>query len=260
MDVAVSELRAHLSDYLDRARAGDEVVITDRGVPVRPAARPGPPPPRWSGWPPTGSSDAPRLLRAPGIRAAPPRPRRPVANLVSDQRRYRCRWSTSTPAPWSSCVVEESGSDLAAQLWDGCDAAVASRLAYPEESAPRSLAHGRAEPRPQPTTTWTPPSRHGSSTGPQYAQSSSPQPSNATPASWPAPCPARRRRRAPGQRPGPRRPRPHHRRLGPAAVRRRRQRRTTSCPGTPSRHVTCRHHHSRRRTPNQRTPPASARP
>jgi prevent-host-death family protein len=34
MDVAVSEPRAHLSDYLDRARAGDEVVITDRGVPV----------------------------------------------------------------------------------------------------------------------------------------------------------------------------------------------------------------------------------
>ena len=29
-------------------------------------------------------------------------------------------------------VVEETGSDLAAELWDGCDAAVASRLAYPE--------------------------------------------------------------------------------------------------------------------------------
>src|SRR5256885_2408732 len=34
MDVAVSELRAHLSDYLERARGGDEVVITDRGVPI----------------------------------------------------------------------------------------------------------------------------------------------------------------------------------------------------------------------------------
>lgn len=34
MDVAVSELRAHLSDWIDRARAGDEVVVTDRGVPV----------------------------------------------------------------------------------------------------------------------------------------------------------------------------------------------------------------------------------
>ena len=29
-------------------------------------------------------------------------------------------------------VVEESGSDIAAALWDGCDAAVSSRLAYPE--------------------------------------------------------------------------------------------------------------------------------
>lgn len=29
-------------------------------------------------------------------------------------------------------VVEEDGSDLAAALWDGCDSAVSSRLAYPE--------------------------------------------------------------------------------------------------------------------------------
>ena len=29
-------------------------------------------------------------------------------------------------------LVDETGSDLAAELWDGCDAAVASRLAYPE--------------------------------------------------------------------------------------------------------------------------------
>ncbi len=29
-------------------------------------------------------------------------------------------------------LVEEEGSELAAQLWDGCDAAVSSRLAYPE--------------------------------------------------------------------------------------------------------------------------------
>ncbi len=32
-------------------------------------------------------------------------------------------------------VVEESGSDIAAALWDGCDAAVSSRLAYPEVRA-----------------------------------------------------------------------------------------------------------------------------
>jgi predicted nucleic acid-binding protein len=29
-------------------------------------------------------------------------------------------------------LVEETGSVLAAELWDGCDAAVSSRLAYPE--------------------------------------------------------------------------------------------------------------------------------
>ncbi|HMD45265.1 MAG TPA: type II toxin-antitoxin system VapC family toxin [Acidimicrobiales bacterium] len=32
-------------------------------------------------------------------------------------------------------LVEEAGSVLAAELWDGCDAAVSSRLAYPEVRA-----------------------------------------------------------------------------------------------------------------------------
>lgn len=40
-------------------------------------------------------------------------------------------------------VVEEEGSDVAAALWDGCDAAVSSRLAYPEVRAALSAA-GRA--------------------------------------------------------------------------------------------------------------------
>jgi prevent-host-death family protein len=34
MDVAVSVLRAHLSEWVDRARAGEEIRVTDRGVPV----------------------------------------------------------------------------------------------------------------------------------------------------------------------------------------------------------------------------------
>jgi prevent-host-death family protein len=34
MDVPVTELRAHLSEWLERARGGEEVVVTDRGVPV----------------------------------------------------------------------------------------------------------------------------------------------------------------------------------------------------------------------------------
>ena len=86
MDVAVSELRAHLSDYLDQAREGAEVVITDRGMPIA----------RLLGV--TATTTLERLT-ADGIiarSAAPrprasgqprPRPRRPIADIVSDQRR-----------------------------------------------------------------------------------------------------------------------------------------------------------------------------
>jgi hypothetical protein len=38
-------------------------------------------------------------------------------------------------------VVEEAGSDIAADIWDGCDAAVASRLAYPEVRAALAAAN-----------------------------------------------------------------------------------------------------------------------
>ncbi len=34
MDVAVSELRSNLKAWVERARAGDDVVVTERGVPV----------------------------------------------------------------------------------------------------------------------------------------------------------------------------------------------------------------------------------
>lgn len=34
MDVAISDLRAHLKSYVERARAGERVVVTERGVPV----------------------------------------------------------------------------------------------------------------------------------------------------------------------------------------------------------------------------------
>jgi predicted nucleic acid-binding protein len=37
-------------------------------------------------------------------------------------------------------LVEEEGTDLVAELWDGCDAAVASRLAYPEVRAALAAA------------------------------------------------------------------------------------------------------------------------
>jgi uncharacterized protein len=38
-------------------------------------------------------------------------------------------------------LVEEDGTDLASQLWDGCDAALSSRLAYPEVRAALAAAH-----------------------------------------------------------------------------------------------------------------------
>ncbi len=37
-------------------------------------------------------------------------------------------------------LAEEAGSGLAAELWDGCDAAVSSRLAYPEVRAALAAA------------------------------------------------------------------------------------------------------------------------
>lgn len=37
-------------------------------------------------------------------------------------------------------LAEEEGSDLVAELWDGCDAALASRLAYPEVRAALAAA------------------------------------------------------------------------------------------------------------------------
>jgi prevent-host-death family protein len=87
MDVAVSELRAHLSDYLDQARAGDEIVITDRGMPIA----------RLLGLTATVTLERLAADGVIGRAAATPRPtasgqprprsRRPVADLVSEQRR-----------------------------------------------------------------------------------------------------------------------------------------------------------------------------
>jgi prevent-host-death family protein len=87
VDVAVTELRAHLSEWVERARGGEEIVITDRGMPVARLL---------------GLTTASRLQRlaAEGVigRAgaaqrpvaagrARPRPDRPVADIVSQQRR-----------------------------------------------------------------------------------------------------------------------------------------------------------------------------
>jgi prevent-host-death family protein len=87
MDVAVTELRAHLSEWLERARAGSEVVITDRGVPVA----------RLLGLTTTATLER---LAAEGVIGrvqaarrpvasgrARPRSRRSLSGIVSDQRR-----------------------------------------------------------------------------------------------------------------------------------------------------------------------------
>jgi prevent-host-death family protein len=87
MDVAVSDLRAHLSEWLERARQGEELVVTDRGVPVA----------RLLGVTATATLER---LAAEGVIGRPgraqrttaagrsrPRPRQPVSALVSEQRR-----------------------------------------------------------------------------------------------------------------------------------------------------------------------------
>jgi prevent-host-death family protein len=86
MDVAVSTLRAHLSEWLDRARHGEEIVVTERGVPIA----------RLLG---VNASATLERLAAEGVIGRPERPtrpraagrsrvraRRPVSPLVSEQR------------------------------------------------------------------------------------------------------------------------------------------------------------------------------
>lgn len=87
MDVAVTDFRAHLSEWLERARAGGEVIITDRGVPVA----------RLLGLTTTGTLARltakgviapPASARRPAASGRPrPRSRRPLSEIVSDQRR-----------------------------------------------------------------------------------------------------------------------------------------------------------------------------
>jgi prevent-host-death family protein len=88
MDVAVSDLRANLSEWVARARGGTEVVVTDRGVAVA----------RLTGV--TTSATIDRLVEQglisrparPGTRPVAtgrvrPRSTRSVSDLVSEHRR-----------------------------------------------------------------------------------------------------------------------------------------------------------------------------
>ncbi len=86
MDVPVSELRAHLSQWLEQARGGDEIVITDRGIPVA----------RLLGLTSAATLErlaADGLIGRPAAAARPrasgqprPRPRTPLSDIVSEQR------------------------------------------------------------------------------------------------------------------------------------------------------------------------------
>lgn len=46
-------------------------------------------------------------------------------------------------------IVDEAGSEVAAAIWDGCDAAFASRLAYPEVCAALAAAGRRGDLSPE---------------------------------------------------------------------------------------------------------------
>ena len=86
MDVPVSELRAHLSEWLAKVKAGDEVVVTDRGVPVARLV-------------PLDSTSLIERLTADGVLSRPKSPKRPaprnlptntsgklLSDIVSEQR------------------------------------------------------------------------------------------------------------------------------------------------------------------------------
>ena len=87
MDVAVTELRAQLSRWIEAAREGTDVVITDRGTPVARIVA-------------LDSTSVIERLTAEGIISRPnsslrpeageqprPTPKRPIADIISEQRR-----------------------------------------------------------------------------------------------------------------------------------------------------------------------------
>jgi prevent-host-death family protein len=79
MDVAITVLRAHLSEWIDHARNGEEIVVTDRGVPVARLV---------------GVQTATRLeeLTAAGVISRPERTDRPIS---TGRTRVRARGSVS---------------------------------------------------------------------------------------------------------------------------------------------------------------------
>jgi len=87
MEVAISTLRAELASWIERARAGEEVIVTDRGIPVARLLS-------------VDTAPLPDQLTQRGVLSRPRRSGRPtargarrvhasgpVAELVSEQRR-----------------------------------------------------------------------------------------------------------------------------------------------------------------------------
>lgn len=86
MDVSVTEFRANLRTYLDEVRAGEEVVVTERGVPVARLLPVGGAS-RLEALTEQGVIGRPeRSVRGPVDRRDRPRPKGSVADLVADQR------------------------------------------------------------------------------------------------------------------------------------------------------------------------------
>lgn len=84
MEVGIRELRAHLSRYLERIHDGEDIVVTDRGVPVARIV------------PMDGQRKIDRLIAAGLVQPVakpqgpPPRPvkaKGTVSDLVAEQRR-----------------------------------------------------------------------------------------------------------------------------------------------------------------------------
>ena len=86
MDVPVSTLRAELSRWIEQAKAGEEIVITDRGIPVARLLSVGAAP-LLEELVQRGVLSKPRRAGRPAARGAVRvRATGPVADLVSEQR------------------------------------------------------------------------------------------------------------------------------------------------------------------------------
>lgn len=85
-EVGIRELRAGLSRWIEQVRAGEELIVTDRGAPVARVV----PIDRTTAYErlvATGLLDPPRVGRRDRRRPVPVHADGPVSDLVADQRR-----------------------------------------------------------------------------------------------------------------------------------------------------------------------------